>query len=153
MRRLLALPLLLVVTTASYSQSPAVSSAQTAPGAASPAAPLHLGAVKYVMLGVADLQRSVDFYRGTLGLKVSQQGDDLAFFDAGSIQLVVSTEVGRAPGDSEIVFAVDHVRAAFQALSGAGVHFDRAPHSLTPTDWAASFHDPDGHVLSVFGPE
>ncbi|UWZ85302.1 VOC family protein [Occallatibacter riparius] len=109
--------------------------------------------VGFVMLGVADVGRAVDFYHGKLGLKINSQSDDLAFFDAGSISIVVSSEVGRQAGESEIVFAVEHVKQAAGALSRKGVHIEAAPHPLTATDWAASFKDPDGHVLSVYGPQ
>jgi catechol 2,3-dioxygenase-like lactoylglutathione lyase family enzyme len=112
----------------------------------------HLTRVGYVMLGVADVQRAVAFYHGKLGLPVTQQSDDVAFFNAGSVSIVVSSEVGKVPGDSETVFAVEHVQNAFEALSQSGIRFERVPHALSDAVWAASFRDPDGHVLSLFGP-
>ena len=121
--------------------------------AAAPAAPIALTRVAYVMLGVADLNRAVDFYHGKLGLKIKNQTDDLAFIDAGSIEIVVSSEVGHQPGETEIVFPVDHVKHAADALSRSGIRIETAPHPLTATDWAASFKDPDGHILSIFGPQ
>lgn len=104
------------------------------------------------MLGVASIPAAVAFYHGKLGLKVTMQTDDLVFFDAGSVSIAVSSEVGRKVGDDEVVFAVEHVQAAFDGLSQAGIVFERKPHALTDTAWAASFRDPDGHVLSVYGP-
>ena len=128
-----------------FSQQPA--------GSAAPTDTFKLTKVGYVMLGVADVPKSIAFYHGTLGLPLTQQSDDVAFFNAGGISIVVSSEVGKAPGDSETVFAVGHVQQAFDALSQRGIHFERAPHSLSPAMWAASFRDPDGHVLSLFGPQ
>ena len=125
---------------------------QSSSSAAPPAA-ITLTRVAYVMLGVADLNRAVDFYHGKLGLKIKSQADDLAFLDAGSIQIVVSSEVGRQPGETEIVFPVEHVKQAADALSRGAIHIETAPHPLTATDWAASFKDPDGHILSIFGPQ
>ena len=124
-----------------------------AAASAAPTDSFKLTKVGYVMLGVADVQKSVAFYHEKLGLPVSQQSDDVAFFDAGGVSIVVSSEVGKAPGDSETVFAVEHVRQAFEALNQRGIHFERAPHELSPAMWAASFRDPDGHVLSLFGPQ
>ncbi len=123
--------------------------------AASPATTdsFRLTKVGYIMLGVADVQGAVAFYHGKLALPVTQQSDDVAFFDAGSVSIVVSSEVGKVPGDSETVFAVEHVQTAFEALSRRGIHFERNPHALSTTVWAASFRDPDGHVLSLFGPK
>jgi len=115
--------------------------------------PFHLSKVDYVMLGVADINTTIHFYRDKLGLKVSRQTDDVVFFNAGAILLVVSTAVGKDPGATEIVFSVDHVQMAYQALSRAGVLFEREPHQITDLSWAANFRDPDGHILSVFGPK
>ncbi len=109
--------------------------------------------VGYVMLGVAGIQQAVDFYNGKLGLKVTRRSDDVAFFSAGPVSIAVSSEVGREPGDSEVVFAVDHVQGAYEALVRAGVKFDSAPHSLNAKAWVANFRDPDGHRLSVYGPQ
>jgi catechol 2,3-dioxygenase-like lactoylglutathione lyase family enzyme len=53
----------------------------------------------------------------------------------------------------EIAFAVDHVKPAHQALRALGVEFKREPRIITGTTWATDFRDPDGHVLSIVGPE
>ena len=34
-----------------------------------------------------------------------------------------------------------------------GVEFLREPSNVTGDSWAANFRDPDGHLLSIFGPE
>jgi catechol 2,3-dioxygenase-like lactoylglutathione lyase family enzyme len=108
--------------------------------------------VGYVMLGVANVQTSLNFYQGKLGLKATVAADDLAFLDAGTISLVLSSEIGRQPGDSEVVFTVEHVQPAYDALCKLGVTFENAPHKVSDSSWAANFRDPDGHILSLFGP-
>jgi hypothetical protein len=45
------------------------------------------------------------------------------------------------------------VRGAFEALRAKGVQFTIEPRNVTGTLWSANFQDPDGHRLSVFGPE
>ena len=45
------------------------------------------------------------------------------------------------------------VTAAHAALRARGVEFLNAPRHVTGDQWAANFRDPDGHLLSVFGPE
>jgi catechol 2,3-dioxygenase-like lactoylglutathione lyase family enzyme len=112
----------------------------------------RLSKVSYVMLGVSDIQAALNFYQGKLGLKATSKSDDLVFFDAGSISLVVSSEIGKKPGDSEVVFAVEHVQHAYEMLSRDGVKFEHEPHQVTESSWAANFRDPDGHILSIFGP-
>lgn len=62
------------------------------------------------------------------------------------------TRSERIVGATEVVFQVDDVQAAFDALRKRGVAFDSAPHNATGSEWAANFRDPDGHRLSIFGP-
>ena len=51
-----------------------------------------------------------------------------------------------------MVLAVVSVRAAYAALSDKGVEFLREPANVAGDSWAANFRDPDGHLLSIFGP-
>jgi catechol 2,3-dioxygenase-like lactoylglutathione lyase family enzyme len=109
------------------------------------------------MLGVSDLDKSVAFYRDRLGLTLTAQFEGFAFFDGGGVTLALNNglaqSIGKGPGDTEVVFAVEHVSAAFEMLRGQGVEFSIQPRSVSPGNWAANFHDPDGHLLSIFGPE
>jgi predicted enzyme related to lactoylglutathione lyase len=52
-----------------------------------------------------------------------------------------------------VVFSVPNVRRAWRELTDKGVNVVREPRQVTPAEWAATFADPDGHLLSVFGPE
>lgn len=110
-----------------------------------------------VMLGVADLGRSVAFYRDKLGLTVKQEIPGFAFLDGGSVTLCLSQPLaratGRGAGATEIVFSVDDLRAAFEALRSRGVQFTHEPRNVSGPMWAANFEDPDNHKLSIFGPE
>lgn len=119
---------------------------------------VRLSKIGLVMLGVADLERAVAFYRDKLGLAV--QGEvpgEFAFFDAGGMALALSVPLAKnSPamvGATEVVFAVASVRAAHAALAGRGVAFLQEPRVVTGSMWAANFADPDGHRLSIFGPE
>lgn len=118
----------------------------------------HLGVV---MLGVHDVARALEFYRDTLGLVVKSQFRGFAFLDAGGVTLCLSEPLARAHGTpdgalagaTELVFEVPGVREAFQCLLERGVRFTHEPRVVAGTQWAANFEDPDGHKLSVFGPE
>lgn len=116
-----------------------------------------LSQITTVMLGVRDLKTSLDFYHGKLGLSIKMQEPQIALLDAGPITLGLSPgHVRLAPqvnGATEVVFQVDSVRSTRQALMDRGVEFMNEPRQVTPTDWAAHFRDPDGHLLSIFGPE
>ena len=117
----------------------------------------RLSKIGVIMLGVADTEKSVPFYRDRLGLKLSTRFGHFAFFDAGSVTLALSGGLARATGKGagavEIVFSVEHIRQAYQALRAAGVEFSGEPRVVSGPNWAANFRDPDGHILSIFGPE
>ncbi len=116
-----------------------------------------LGQITYIMLGVRDPARAVAFYRDTLGLSVKLEIPGFAFLDAGGATLALSQPLGRASqqivGATEVVFSVDDVRGAYEALRERGVRFTQEPRNVTGSSWAANFEDPDGHKLSIFGPE
>lgn len=115
-----------------------------------------LGRLAMIMLGVSDLDRSIAFYRDTLALRVRGQSDGLAFIEAGDVALALSVPLwqsrGESSGATEVVFAVADVQDAYERLAARGVTFIELPRPVTATDWAANFADPDGHVLSLFGP-
>jgi catechol 2,3-dioxygenase-like lactoylglutathione lyase family enzyme len=113
--------------------------------------------VSHVMLGVSDLERSLQFYRNKLGFQVQQQLPGFVFLDGGSVTLALSkdiwTHVGKASGASQVVLGVDNVKASYSALKSKGVEFMNEPRDVNGREWAANFRDPDGHLLSIFGPE
>jgi len=119
-----------------------------------------LNKVGVVMLGVSNLANSVAFYRDKLGLTLASQFEGFGFFEGGGVTLALSEGLARAAGGSgplagatEVVFSVDEVRAAHRQLSERGVTFTHEPRPVSGPMWAANFNDPDGHKLSIFGPE
>jgi catechol 2,3-dioxygenase-like lactoylglutathione lyase family enzyme len=119
---------------------------------------LRLQKIGLVMLGVQDLARAVAFYRDQLGLPLQQEfAGEFAFFNAGGVTLALSVPLAKnSPqmvGATELVFSVDGVREAYEALRARGVAFLREPRVVNPPMWAANFTDPDGHRHSIFGPE
>ncbi len=117
----------------------------------------RLQRIGLILLGVKDLARSIGFYRDRLGLTLQNQIPGFAFLDGGAVTLGLSEPVARAlpqgAGSSQVVFNVEHVRAAYDALRAKGVSFSGEPRVVSGTSWAANFDDPDGHHLSIFGPE
>jgi len=108
-----------------------------------------------LILGVTDLRRSLSFYRDTLGLQLRGTGGEFAFLDAGGVTLALreQKDLGQATnGRVEFVFSVDDVSAAHESLRSRGVEFRLEPRIVTGDRYAADFRDPDGHVLSIFGP-
>ncbi len=93
---------------------------------------MRLTQISNVMLGTTDLARSLTFYRDTLGLTVQFEIPGFVFLSAGGVA---------------------DVTAAHETLQARGVEFLNAPRNVTGDQWAANFRDPDGHLLSIFGPE
>jgi len=125
-----------------------------------PDSDFKLARIAVVMLGVKDLVSSTAFYSEILGLR-SQGGvpGEFAFFDAGGTMLALSAPLGDAKtsphtvGALEVVFAVDDLTTAVEALRSRGVTFIAEPRRVTGESWSAVFKDPDGHRLSLFGPK
>lgn len=118
---------------------------------------VRLTRIHNIFLGVTDLARSAAFYRETLGLELQFEMEGFVFLSAGGIALALSTaHAGLATppaGATEVVFGVEDVTATYEALMSRGVNFLSAPRNVTGDQWAANFRDPDGHLLSIFGPE
>ena len=114
-------------------------------------------AISMIMLGVRDMEKSVAFYRDRLGLTLKQQFPGFAMFDAGAVTLVLSEARAQGAasiaGATEVIFSVEDVRSATEALRQQGVGFSHEPHQVNGPMWAANFPDPDGHLLTLFGPE
>ncbi len=116
-----------------------------------------LSKISVIMVGVSDMDQSVAYYRDKLGLQIAGPPGEFAFFQAGGLMLGLSkahaAALGKEAGNMEIVFGVDHVRETYDDLRASGVEFQREPRIATGTMWTANFTDPDGHSLSIFGPE
>ena len=112
--------------------------------------------ISHVMLGVSDIERSVNFYRDQLGFTLQNRFESFAFFDGGAITLALSGDIwnyaGKAAGAMQVVLGVDNVKASYAALKEKGVEFINEPRNVNGREWAANFRDPDGHLLSIFGP-
>ncbi|MGC1379666.1 MAG: VOC family protein [Candidatus Baltobacteraceae bacterium] len=107
------------------------------------------------MLSVRDVERAATFYRDTLGLPMTGRFEAFAFFDTGEAKLALTSELGNGGGDSqghECVFAVTSVAKAYSALKDR-IEFLNEPRPVNDLNWAVNFRDPDGHLLSLYGPQ
>src|SRR5512140_47048 len=90
-----------------------------------------------VMLRVADLQRSLRFWRDTLGLRALGAFESFAFLDAGGARIGLNAVAPPREPDgglaalTEIVLEVPDVRAAHAELSAKGVVFRSDPRAVT----------------------
>jgi methylmalonyl-CoA/ethylmalonyl-CoA epimerase len=115
-----------------------------------------LSRIKQIAVVVADLERSVEFYRDQLGLKfLFRAPPGLAFFDCAGIMLMLgaANEREQAHPGSVLYFAVDDIHAAHAQLRSRGVTFEHEPHRVADLGqvelWMSFFRDPDGTVLAI----
>ena len=117
---------------------------------------MALGALGQVHISVTDVDRSVAFYRDTLGLPhlFTVQGQPMAFFQAGDVRLYLGTpESPEFASKCVLYFRVDDLDAEYKRLGEAGVAFLDAPHVVhrDPAGdlWMVFLVDPDGHQIGL----
>jgi len=126
--------------------------------------PFSLAKIGHVVLMVSDLQRSVEFYTGVLGFKVSDiYGDDM--MPGGMVFMRCNPDhhgvalIGGAQGPSErremhhMAFEVGSLDEVFRARKhlrecGATIIFDGRRRAGVQI--AVEFLDPDGHNLEIY---
>lgn len=100
-----------------------------------------------------DMSRALGFYRDVLGMKLKfQDGEKWAQLDANGARFAVASpeEAGAAAASNTVVvFEVDDLAAARQALEAAGAPIlatrDMGNHGSTLTS-----RDPDGNIVQFF---
>ena len=111
-----------------------------------------------IALGVKDVARSIQFYTETLGLELAGKPGEVTLVRAGDVMIVLNHPLGMAAGAAmvgavEVIFPVAGVAVSHDDLAKRGCNFTHAPHEVTPGLWAATFTDPDGHRLTILGPQ
>lgn len=110
--------------------------------------------ISNVILTVTSLEKSLAFYRDTVGLKLADRRGEFGRFEAGNVMLIIR-ESGRQPepGNTEVVLEVPDIHATYELLKSRGAVFSRAPRPVTGDGtrdlYATDFRDPDGHILSI----
>lgn len=116
--------------------------------------------LRYVMLFVADLERSLRFYRDLVGLPVLEEGRDLVDFDVdGSVfalhQAHVDTTVHHHPpllaGSFRLGFTVGDLDTVHARLLAAGAVCLREPEAELEM-CVALYEDPDGIQFTLASP-
>jgi predicted enzyme related to lactoylglutathione lyase len=106
----------------------------------------------FVVYAVKDMDRSVAFYRDTIGLRPGEAfGDQWVEFDVGNGTFGVVTggeDIGVTPGTQfSVAFEVDDVEAERTRLLGAGVPVTEIMDS--PVCFSAFVTDPDGNRFGI----
>jgi lactoylglutathione lyase len=118
--------------------------------------------VGYVILFVADLERSVAFYRDVIGLPFKLHGDGyvefatrgtrFGLYDRDRLEELTGqgTERPQSPG-GEVVFLVEDVDAEAARLRAAGAPILRGPVDRAWGHRTLHVLDPDGFVVELAG--
>lgn len=111
--------------------------------------------VSGVVIGVTDMDKSIAFYHDVLGMELTGNMGEIATLSAGNVMVVLSVPFAKvikpAPACVELILPVDSVSASHALLRERGCTFSREPAEMRPGSWAATFADPDGHILTIFG--
>jgi catechol 2,3-dioxygenase-like lactoylglutathione lyase family enzyme len=111
--------------------------------------------VGQIAIVVHDLERQVAFYRDTLGFPFLFQIPNSAFFQAGSVRLMLSRpekpEFDHPP--SILYYKVGDIQAAHRTLVSRGVRFEGEPHFLAKMPdhdlWMAFFYDAEDNMMAL----
>jgi methylmalonyl-CoA/ethylmalonyl-CoA epimerase len=108
-----------------------------------------------IAIRITDLARATAFYRDALGLPFLFDAPRLAFFQAGSVRLMLSpaeTPEFDHPG-SVLYFTVTDIASASGTLRARGVRFRDEPHVVHSTPqgalWMTFFEDSEANVLAL----
>ena len=113
--------------------------------------------ISVVYLYVSDMNRSLEFYRGLLGIPLEADAEDPHWAEARleggirfAIHLAPTGTPPQVPGTVRLNFEVGDLEAAVARLRSAGV----APGTLEREPWGAiaELTDPDGYVVELFEP-
>ena len=109
-----------------------------------------------VTLFVANLGRSLAFYRDLLGFRQVDLGLGSAVLESGDARIVVRRVVDMPPVDRRLIhllLEVPDVQAAYDELLLQGVEFVHRPRPVSRFEelelWSAAFRDPDGHGIAL----
>jgi methylmalonyl-CoA/ethylmalonyl-CoA epimerase len=111
-------------------------------------------AIGQIAITVKDVARATEFYEKVLGLTLLFRFPGLAFFECGSVRLMLSVaERPEFEKNSIIYYRVADIEAAAAELERRGVAFEDRPHVIHRDDrhelWMAFFRDSEGNFLGV----
>lgn len=111
--------------------------------------------VATVWLPVTDMQRAIDFYANTLGLKATMQESEWSELEADGLKIGLNARDEETPGGeggAVVAFTPSgQLEDAVEDLRGKGVEFTG---EISDHPWGriAPFKDPDGNDLQLYTP-
>jgi len=115
---------------------------------------VQLNDIGQIGLTVRDLTRAKDFYQNTLGMRLLFDAGSMAFFQCGSIRLMIGLSEEAVPiGGTILYFRVQDIQKVHGELKEKGVDFVQPPHLVGRMPdhelWMAFLKDPEGNTLAL----
>lgn len=114
---------------------------------------VSLGEIGQIALTVENLPEATAFYRDVLGMKLLFEVPGMAFFQCGSVRLMLGTAEHVTHPATILYYRVDDIEEACQTLRDRGAVIEREPRLTHKTDelelWLAFLRDPEGHLLAL----
>jgi len=122
--------------------------------------PIQLQTPERVVIYVSDMQRSTTFYHDVLGLPLKFSSPGWTEFSNGGTTLALhrhlggessapESSAGQAAGQATLVFVLDDLQSAYEALQAEGAHFSMSPQKQPSGLTFAILHDPDGFTITL----
>lgn len=114
-----------------------------------------LSEIGQIAITTKDVDATTAFYRDKLGLTFLFAAPGLAFFQAGSVRLMITlAEKGEFDHPASILyFKVPDIALAHSTLKGRGVEFRTEPHVVHRTDtydlWLSDFYDNERNTFAL----
>lgn len=109
----------------------------------------------YIWYQTTDMDRTVEFYHGVLGLKLLFKREDWSEFEIDGQRLAFcKVDTASENNDSFIPgvsFLAQPIEQVIATLTQKGVHFTEEL-EVYPYGKLASFRDPDGNILGLYEP-
>ena len=115
---------------------------------------VQLDEIGQIALTVTDLARAKEFYRDTLGMRFLFDAGTMAFFQCGTVRLMIGVAEGVVAGSGTILyFKVPDIQTAHRVLQAKGAEFIDEPHLVARMPdhdlWMVFLKDPDGNTLGL----
>lgn len=115
---------------------------------------VHLKQVGQIAFTVENLEQATAFYRDVLELKFLFEAGTMAFFQCGSVRLMIGEAAKPSATEGTIVyFQVDDLEATARLLESRGIRFVQQPHLVARMKshdlWMAFLNDPAGNTLGL----
>ena len=111
--------------------------------------------ISAVTLAVADMARSLNFYRTRVGLTLLYGGESASFSSfrvgGGFLNLILEPEV-RVSWWGRVILYVDQVDALYRQLVDSGWPVPQGPEDASWGERYFHVQDPDGHEISFASP-